>query len=96
MADPPGVGDQGWNEVCEYPGGSAAMIAIKNVLVATDEGITGIGEATYSHKEFVVAEMVRALRDRVTELLGLDGRVRTFHMGAWNEGGAGVTVAEIA
>lgn len=36
-----------------------------NVLVSTDEGITGIGEATYSHKEFVVAEMVRALRDRV-------------------------------
>jgi galactonate dehydratase len=36
-----------------------------HVVVSTDEGITGIGEATYSHKELVVAEMVRALSDRV-------------------------------
>lgn len=36
-----------------------------NVRVATDEGVTGIGEGTYSHKERVVAEMVRALRNRV-------------------------------
>ncbi len=50
-----------------------------HVLIDTDEGIRGIGEATYSHKELVVAEMVRALRDRVigrdpfdTELLYLD------------------------
>ena len=34
-----------------------------HVLLSTDEGITGIGEATYSHKERVVAEMVRALRE---------------------------------
>jgi galactonate dehydratase len=36
-----------------------------HVRIFTDEGVTGIGEATYSHKELVVAEMVRALKDRV-------------------------------
>ncbi|MEJ7812917.1 MAG: Smr/MutS family protein, partial [Gemmatimonadaceae bacterium] len=37
-----------------------------------------------------------ALRDRVAEMLRGDGRVREFRLGAWNEGGAGVTVAELA
>ena len=37
-----------------------------------------------------------ALRDRVGEMLGKDVRVKTFRLGAWNEGGAGVTVAEFA
>jgi len=36
-----------------------------HVRVFTDEGVSGIGEATYSMKETVVAEMVRALKDRV-------------------------------
>ena len=36
-----------------------------------------------------------ALRDRVTELLRKDTRVRGFRAGAWNEGGAGVTVVEL-
>lgn len=36
-----------------------------NVHVHTDEGLTGIGEATYSHKEFVVARMVEELREFV-------------------------------
>jgi DNA mismatch repair protein MutS2 len=36
------------------------------------------------------------LRDRVTEMLRKDTRVRGFRLGAWNEGGAGVTVAELA
>jgi DNA mismatch repair protein MutS2 len=35
-----------------------------------------------------------ALRERVAEMLGKDVRVRSFRLGAWNEGGAGVTVAE--
>lgn len=50
-----------------------------HVIVSTDAGIRGIGEATYSHKELVVAEMVRALSERVigcdpfdTERLYLD------------------------
>jgi DNA mismatch repair protein MutS2 len=37
-----------------------------------------------------------ALRERVSEMLRKDTRVRTFRLGAWNEGGAGVTVAELA
>ncbi|HEU4565182.1 MAG TPA: Smr/MutS family protein, partial [Gemmatimonadaceae bacterium] len=37
-----------------------------------------------------------ALRDRVAEMLRGDGRIRSFRLGAWNEGGAGVTVAELA
>jgi DNA mismatch repair protein MutS2 len=36
-----------------------------------------------------------ALRALVDEMLRKDTRVREFHMGAWNEGGAGVTVAEL-
>ena len=37
-----------------------------------------------------------ALRERVTEMLHKDTRVKEFRLGAWNEGGAGVTMAEFA
>jgi len=37
-----------------------------------------------------------ALRTRVGEMLKKDTRVTGFRLGAWNEGGAGVTVAELA
>ncbi|MEO7084051.1 MAG: Smr/MutS family protein, partial [Gemmatimonadaceae bacterium] len=37
-----------------------------------------------------------ALRERVTEMLQKDTRVRGFRLGAWNEGGTGVTLAEFA
>ncbi len=37
-----------------------------------------------------------ALRSRVSEMLKKDTRVTGFRLGAWNEGGAGVTVAELA
>ncbi|MGQ0640034.1 MAG: endonuclease MutS2 [Gemmatimonadaceae bacterium] len=36
-----------------------------------------------------------ALRARVAEMLQKDTRVAGFRLGAWNEGGAGVTVAEL-
>ncbi len=36
-----------------------------------------------------------ALRERVTEMLRKESRVTNFRLGAWNEGGAGVTVVEI-
>jgi DNA mismatch repair protein MutS2 len=36
-----------------------------------------------------------ALRDRVAEMLRKDTRVKSFRLGLWNEGGAGVTVAEL-
>jgi DNA mismatch repair protein MutS2 len=37
-----------------------------------------------------------ALRSRVGEMLKKDTRVAGFRLGAWNEGGAGVTVAELS
>ena len=37
-----------------------------------------------------------ALRERVAEMLRKDTRVKSFRLGAWNEGGAGVTVADLA
>jgi len=36
-----------------------------HVLVHTDEGLTGIGEGTYSRKEVVVAKMVEALAEQI-------------------------------
>ena len=36
-----------------------------HIRVHTDEGLTGIGEGTYSHKETVVASMVAALKPHV-------------------------------
>ena len=36
-----------------------------------------------------------ALREKVAELLRKDVRVKSFRLGLWNEGGAGVTVAEL-
>jgi DNA mismatch repair protein MutS2 len=35
-----------------------------------------------------------ALRERVAEMLRKDTRVKEFRLGAWNEGGTGVTLAE--
>ena len=37
-----------------------------------------------------------ALRQRAAEMLGSDRRVKAYRLGTWNEGGAGVTVAELA
>lgn len=37
-----------------------------------------------------------ALRERVAELLRSDARVRSYRLGAWNEGGSGVTIAELS
>jgi len=36
------------------------------------------------------------LRERVTEMLRKEHRIASFRLGAWNEGGAGVTIAELA
>ncbi|MCC6319328.1 MAG: endonuclease MutS2 [Gemmatimonadaceae bacterium] len=35
------------------------------------------------------------LRERVAEMLQKDTRVRTFRLGLWNEGGAGVTIVDL-
>ncbi len=44
----------------------------------------------------VLQALTGALRQVVDEMLRKDTRVREFHMGAWNEGGAGVTIAVFA
>ncbi len=36
-----------------------------------------------------------ALRERVTHLLKSDRRIKGYRLGAWNEGGAGVTIVEL-
>jgi DNA mismatch repair protein MutS2 len=36
-----------------------------------------------------------ALRELVNEMLRKDTRVKGFRLGAWNEGGSGVTVVDL-
>ncbi|HEY6220888.1 MAG TPA: Smr/MutS family protein, partial [Gemmatimonadaceae bacterium] len=36
-----------------------------------------------------------ALRERVTEMLQKDTRIKGFRLGAWNEGGSGVTIVDL-
>ena len=45
---------------------------------------------------FIHGKGTGALRERVTEMLRKESRVTGFRLGAWNEGGAGVTVAELS
>jgi DNA mismatch repair protein MutS2 len=45
---------------------------------------------------FIHGKGTGALRDRVAEMLSKESRVTSFRLGAWNEGGAGVTVAELS
>jgi DNA mismatch repair protein MutS2 len=45
---------------------------------------------------FIHGKGTGALRDRVAEMLSKESRVASFRLGAWNEGGAGVTVAELS
>lgn len=44
---------------------------------------------------FIHGKGTGALRDRVAEMLRKESRVSSFRLGAWNEGGAGVTVVEL-
>jgi len=44
---------------------------------------------------FIHGKGTGALRERVAEMLSKESRVTSFRLGAWNEGGAGVTVAEL-
>jgi DNA mismatch repair protein MutS2 len=45
---------------------------------------------------FIHGKGTGALRERVAEMLSKEARVASFRLGAWNEGGAGVTVAELS
>jgi DNA mismatch repair protein MutS2 len=61
------------------------------VLQALDDAI----RADLPSLRIIHGKGTGALRDRVAEMLKKDTRVRQFRLGAWNEGGAGVTVAEL-
>lgn len=61
------------------------------VLQALDDAI----RADLPSLRIIHGKGTGALRDRVTEMLGKDTRVRQFRLGAWNEGGTGVTIAEL-
>jgi DNA mismatch repair protein MutS2 len=45
---------------------------------------------------FIHGKGTGALRERVAEMLRKESRVVSFRLGAWNEGGAGVTVVDLA
>jgi DNA mismatch repair protein MutS2 len=61
------------------------------VLQAIDEAI----RADLRSLRIIHGKGTGALRSRVAEMLRKDTRVRSFRLGLWNEGGAGVTVAEL-
>jgi DNA mismatch repair protein MutS2 len=63
-----------------------------------DQVLTGIDDAVRAdlrELRIIHGKGTGALRDRVVEMLRKDTRVKNFRMGAWNEGGAGVTVVEL-
>lgn len=62
------------------------------VLQALDDAI----RADLPSLRIIHGKGTGALRERVAEMLRKDTRVRQFRLGAWNEGGSGVTVAELA
>ena len=58
------------------------------------QAIDGAVRADLRSLRIIHGKGTGALRDRVTEMLQKDSRVKSFRLGAWNEGGAGVTIAE--
>jgi DNA mismatch repair protein MutS2 len=72
--------------------GLRADEAESTVLQALDSAI----RADLKSLRIIHGKGTGALRHVVDEMLRKDTRVREFRMGAWNEGGAGVTIAEFA
>ena len=60
------------------------------------QALDGAVRADLASLRIIHGKGTGALRERVNALLKKDARVKTFRLGAWNEGGAGVTVAEFA
>ncbi len=63
-----------------------------------DQVLTGIDDAVRAdlrELRIIHGKGTGALRERVDEMLRKDTRVKSFRLGAWNEGGAGVTVVEL-
>lgn len=61
------------------------------VLQALDDAI----RADLPSLRIIHGKGTGVLRDRVAEMLKKDTRIRQFRLGAWNEGGTGVTVVEL-
>jgi DNA mismatch repair protein MutS2 len=72
--------------------GLRADEAENEVLQAIDSAI----RADLKSLRIIHGKGTGALRQIVDEMLRKDTRVREFRMGAWNEGGAGVTIAVFA
>ncbi len=60
------------------------------------QAIDGAVRADMRELRIIHGKGTGALRARVGEMLKKDTRVTGFRLGAWNEGGAGVTVAELS
>ncbi len=63
---------------------------------AVTQALDGAIRADLGALRIIHGKGTGALRERVNALLKRDKRVKAFRLGAWNEGGAGVTVAEFA
>ena len=62
------------------------------VMRAVDSAV----RADLKRLRFIHGKGTGALRERVAEMLAKESRVASFRLGAWSEGGAGVTVAELS
>jgi DNA mismatch repair protein MutS2 len=69
---------------------------VDEMEVALTQAVDAAVRADLGALRIIHGKGTGALRERVGELLAGDSRVRTFRMGAWNEGGAGVTIAELS
>ncbi|HXD23900.1 MAG TPA: Smr/MutS family protein, partial [Gemmatimonadaceae bacterium] len=69
---------------------------VDEMEVALTQAVDAAVRADLAALRIIHGKGTGALRERVGELLSSDPRVRTFRMGGWNEGGAGVTIAELS
>ena len=71
--------------------GERALDIDDTLLTALDAAI----RADLKSVRIIHGKGTGALRERVAEMLRKDTRVRSFRLGLWNEGGSGVTIAEL-
>ena len=65
-------------------------------IVVLSRKVSQVNSGEPSPPFFQALEWDSALRERVAEMLQKDTRVKGYRLGAWNEGGAGVTVADLS
>ncbi len=79
---------------------AASEIDVRGMRVGEVEGIVmhavdAAVRADLKTLRIIHGKGTGALRERVAEMLRKESRVTNFRLGAWNEGGAGVTIAEL-